>query len=347
MVSNLLNKIDQLNIELAGNCNLKCKMCTQASGREADFLSKLPVDLFYKAVDEALPLGLKYVTLGGSGEPTIYQGLDKLIRYLSDNNVETLMYTNAVALKEDKFRKYCESGLGVLKISAQGWDRESYKEWMSIDAYDKMRDKISRFQDIIAKNNYEILIQTNHLIHDSNMLEFQKDQYIKNWVEYLGIQAEIWIDHNWSGAYEQETIKRKDKYTDRKKRSCGRPLSNIIEIRAGGLNGKHGAVVPCPNVLGVDSLAVMGHLQDSSLMEIVNGEMMNSLRESHVNETFDTEYCKNCDQLLDIPESLVWTNIEERNYGESRVSGMKLVLDQQIVENKKVNSAIDINTKFA
>ena len=60
-------------------------------------------------------------------------------------------------------------------------------------------------------------------------------------------------------------------------------------------------------------------------MEILNGSKMNSLREEHINETFNTEYCKNCDQLLDIPESLVWTNIKDRKYGESRISGMKLV----------------------
>ena len=90
----MIEKIEQLNIEVAGNCNLRCKMCPQADGREESFLSKLPLDLFYKAVDEALPLGLKYVNIGGGGEPTIYRDLDKLIRYLTDNNVETLMYTN-------------------------------------------------------------------------------------------------------------------------------------------------------------------------------------------------------------------------------------------------------------
>ena len=69
----MIEKIEQLNIEVAGNCNLRCKMCPQASGREESFLSKLPLDLFYKAVDEALPLGLKYVNIGGGGEPTIYR----------------------------------------------------------------------------------------------------------------------------------------------------------------------------------------------------------------------------------------------------------------------------------
>ena len=30
-------------------------------------------------------------------------------------------------------------------------------------------------------------------------------------------------------------------------------------------------------------------------------------------------YCANCDQLYNIPESLVWTNIGGRKYGQSKV----------------------------
>ena len=73
-----INKIEQLSIELAGGCNLACPMCPQAIGRENEFLGVLPFELFKKAVDEALPLGLKYVNLGGSGEPLLYKKLNEV-----------------------------------------------------------------------------------------------------------------------------------------------------------------------------------------------------------------------------------------------------------------------------
>ena len=39
------------------------------------------------------------------------------------------------------------------------------------------------------------------------------------------------------------------------KRSCGRPFAPYLNVRAGGLDGKHGAVVPC---------YVLGRLQSSA-----------------------------------------------------------------------------------
>jgi hypothetical protein len=46
-----------------------------------------------------------------------------------------------------------------------------------------------------------------------------------------------------------------------------------------------------------------------------------SSRKNHIEKNFnDIEYCKNCDHLIDYPESLVWTNIADRKYGTSRIS---------------------------
>jgi uncharacterized protein YpuA (DUF1002 family) len=73
----------------------------------------------------------------------------------------------------------------------------------------------------------------------------------------------------------------------------------------------------------MDSKAVMGHTEDTPLLDIVNGEKFQHLRDVHLREAFDeVDYCKNCDQLLEVEESLVWTNIPNRSYGESRISGI-------------------------
>ena len=137
------------------------------------------------------------------------------------------------------------------------------------------------------------------------------------------MKAEIWLTHNWAGQYGNDGVRRDVTFKDRPRRSCGRPMGSVVEIRAGGLGDKHGAVVPCPYVLGEDSIAVMGHTEDTPLIDIVNGEKMLALRDAHYRGDFDSvPYCRNCDQLLEIQESLVWTNIEGRAYGPSRVSGI-------------------------
>lgn len=70
-----LSEIKQINLEMAGGCNLRCPMCPQSSGREKDFMKRLPLEAFRKIIDQAIPLGLKYVTLNGSGEPLLHTGL--------------------------------------------------------------------------------------------------------------------------------------------------------------------------------------------------------------------------------------------------------------------------------
>lgn len=316
-----VHEIKQISLEMAGGCNLKCPMCPQSTGREKDFLRKLPLEEFRKIIDQAVPLGLKYVILSGSGEPLLHKGLEDAIAYLTDRDIATLIYTNGIRLTPERFESLCQAGLTVCKVSCQGWDRESYAQWMSIDAYDEVRANLRVCVERVKDTSSRTLLQTNHLIHDYDRLDFERDMYLKNWVQYLGVKAEIWLAHNWAGQYGNNGANRERTFGGRSRRSCGRPFAPVMEIRAGGLGGQYGAVVPCPYVLGMDSKAVLGHTQDTPLLDILNGEKMQALRSAHLRGDFDSvDYCRNCDQLLDVQESLVWTNLDGRTYGTSRIS---------------------------
>ena len=314
-------EIRQISLEMAGGCNLRCPMCPQSTGREKEFLSRLPLEEFRKIIDQAVPVGLKYVILSGSGEPLLHTGLEDAVRYLTERGISSLIYTNGTRLTPERFENLCQAGLSVCKVSCMGWDRESYAKWMSVDAFDQVRASLKACVQILHEKGYPTLLQTNHLIHDYDKRDYEQAMYLENWVNYLGVKAEIWLTHNWAGQYGNDGVKRDEIFKGAVRRSCGRPLAPVIEIRAGGLDGRKGAVVPCPYVLGMDSKAVLGHTSDTPLMDVVNGEKMQALRKAHLEGDFDAfEYCRNCDQLLDIKESLVWTNIDGRVYGTSRIS---------------------------
>ena len=73
-------------------------------------------------------------------------------------------------------------------------------------------------------------------------------------------------------------------------------------------------------VLGNDASATLGHLDDQTIEEVYNGEKYQELRKAHEEERFDDiPYCKDCDQLYHVPESLVWTNMKNRKYKQSKV----------------------------
>lgn len=330
-----IRNIRQVNIELVGSCNLKCPMCPQSGpGREKAFKKVMRFEVFKKIIDESIPFGLEFVNIGGSGEPTLSKHLVRSVRYLHERNIKSLIYTNGIRLDAALFEELCESGLSVLKISCQGWDRDSYSHWMSIDAYDEMRAKIRSFKKILdCSSGFKTMLQTNHLIQDYSQAEYQKEMYLTNWVNYLGCYAEIWRAHNWSGLYNESKISR-IKISEniplknqQLKRSCGRPLSEVLEIRAGGSDGHSAAVVPCPNVLGRDSAAVLGHVDNNDVYSVFNGERYKDLRRAHLEGDFDRiDYCRDCDHLVSFPDALVWTNIPGRTYGESRVSGIPYVM---------------------
>ena len=105
------------------------------------------------------------------------------------------------------------------------------------------------------------------------------------------------------------------------KHSCGRPFSPLLQVRAGGTQGRSGAVVACCIVLGKGSLAVLGHPDNQTISEVLEGPKFSELRSAHTKQNFsDISYCANCDQLYVIPHALVWTDIEGREYGQSKIS---------------------------
>jgi hypothetical protein len=186
---------------------------------------------------------------------------------------------------------------------------------MSKDAFDLVRNNVKEFKRINEEFGRKTEITLYHLITDINNIEQEIELYKKNWVEYCGIDAEIWTMHNWGGLYEDIPYSRPVKT----KRSCGRPNAPYLTVRAGGLEGHNAAVVPCCFVLGQDSKAVLGHLDNQSIKEIIEGDAYSDLRKKHAEKDFDKiDYCKNCDQLYDSPESLVWTNIPGKEYGQSK-----------------------------
>lgn len=312
--------IRQLDLELNGGCNYKCQMCPQAEGREKPFLRKLPLDVLKKMVDDALQYGLESVSLHGSGEPTLNADMPDMVAYVKSRGVKCISFTNGLKLDEALSRKLIEAGIDVLRISAIGYDAESYHKWMSKDSFLQVRDNVRRFVELNRELGGKSEVHLYHLVTDVNRRDDEVAAYRTNWVDYTGAMAEVWLMHNWSGGYDSPY--HRDEMTPvRVKRSCGRPFSPLLQVRAGGLDGHHGGVVACCMVLGKDSQAVLGHLDTQSIAEVVGGPAYEELRRAHTEGRFDDiPYCKDCDQLYDLPEALVWTNIPGRQYGQSKVA---------------------------
>lgn len=314
-------EIKQLDLELNGGCNYACPMCPQADGRERGFLKKLPFDLFTRIVDDAAQYGLDTVSLHGSGEPTLNRDMPKFVKYVKDKGLRCMSFTNGLRLDSVMSRGLIESGIDVLRISCIGYDRASYAHWMSQDTFEQVRENVRRFVALNVELEGSTEVHLYHLVTDLADKDAEVDAYRRNWIDHTAALGEVWLMHNWAGSNIELGYHREAMVATRQtRRTCGRPFSPLLQVRAGGLDSHHGAVVACCMVLGKDSTAVLGHLDTETIRDVVEGAPYEALRAAHREGRFDDiSYCQGCDQLYDLPESLVWSNIPGRAYGQSKV----------------------------
>lgn len=306
--------VEVLDMELHGSCNYKCTFCPQSQGRERDFLKRVSMEVFEKTVDDAMQYGLKTVTLHGSGEPTLHREFPSYVQAVKSRGLTCISFTNGLKLTEKLSVQLVEAGIDILRLSCIGYDEETYTRSMVRGKYHVVRENAKRFCEIAKGTPTQM--HMNHLIIDNENIEHEVGMYKKNWGDYTGALQEIWLMHNWS---DSKKIEIGYERTSRVKRSCGRPNAPLLQVRAGGIGGHSAAVVACCMVLGKDSEAVLGHMSEQTISEIVSGEAYTELRRAHDAEDFDAiDYCKNCDQLYDTPEALVWCNIEGREYQQSK-----------------------------
>lgn len=296
--------IDRAVIEVNGGCNYKCGMCPQTEGREKDFLKKMSLDEFEKVVSEAAQYGLRVVNLEGSGEPTLNTDLPEYIKIVKKYGAQAVIFSNGYRM-QGQFMKDCvDAGLDYYRFSVIGYNREQYHKWMAIDAFDQIVEQAIAMQAYIKETNAKCTVGSYHLVNDVANKDFEVAQYQENFINKVSSSAEIWMMHNWSGVYQSVNFKRKGN-----KRTCGRPFSPDLTVRAGGNDGHRLSVAPCCQTLGRDSEAVLGNLDTESIADVWNGERYTWLRNMHKEQRFDeVSFCKNCDFLYEDPSVLVWTN---------------------------------------
>ena len=320
--------IEQLNMEIAGSCNFQCVTCPQAKingGREKEFRATKTLEEFRKVVDDAYqyrdPNKTFYVSLHGSGEPTLNRHLPEIIRYAkSKGNTYVSFLTHGNRLSPELSLRVIESGINEVTVSMIGYDREAYNKSMLGGNFEVVMGHVLAFQDILRTGKYpNTKINTRHLVLDSSKKDWEVEQYLKNIINPLGVEAEIWLPHNWAGSYapivsRSEMAKQKSLGL----KSCGRPRANYLEVRAGGINGHKLAVVACPIVLGRDSQGTLGHLDTQTIAEVVSSSLFENLRRFHDEGLFGGTFCEGCDYLYpDLKEVLAWTNKSGRKVGQS------------------------------
>jgi radical SAM protein with 4Fe4S-binding SPASM domain len=301
-------KLQIIVLEVFGGCNYTCSMCPQSHpGRGKNFTRKMRIEEFEKILDKVVPkYGKPLINLEGSGEPTMATDLDKFVAAVKSRGLKCFMFCNGARLNGEFMQRVIDAGIDFIRFSMIGYNREKYKKWMNIDNFELILSNLLETKKYVDKVKSKCELSTYHLITDNNNIQFEVKQYKENIVNVSGCLAYIWKMHNWSGNYDNPNPRIK---TNRK--SCGRPFAPELTIRAGGDEGRTGAVVPCCQTMGPpnEGKSVLGHLDNETFEEVYFGEKYENLRKAHEDKDFDRiDYCKDCDFLYQDPEILIWSN---------------------------------------
>jgi len=305
-------KIDRAVIEINGGCNYTCQMCPQTNpdgthgARGKNWLKKMSLTEFEDNVAQCAEAGLNVVNLDGSGEVTLNRNLPEYIKIVKKYGAKAFMFSNGMRMSDAFMRETVDAGCDFFRFSIIGYNAELYGKWMNSPYFSKVIKNLHEMQEYVTKTGSDCVVATYHLVLDNDNIDYEVEQYRKI-VEGAGVSTEIWKMHNWSGVYEPEYAR------EGKLKTCGRPFSPDVVIRAGGIDGNRGAIHPCCQVLGRDDEAVLGHMSTNTLEEIWYDEPYNQLRKQHEMGDFP-DFCKGCDFLIDDPEVLVYTNHDRKNY---------------------------------
>ena len=124
------------DIFLNSACNNKCPYCTYARYKQR-CSTYMTFEAFKDNINILLANGVKGVILTGGGEPTISPDFDKITNFLEQNSIPYGINTNFNVFKAIK--------PNYLKISLDGYDRESYQKARGVDKYNTVIENIKRY----------------------------------------------------------------------------------------------------------------------------------------------------------------------------------------------------------
>lgn len=114
-------------VGLTNVCNHACIFCHSCHTRLRHYNEHnfAPTDMVVSTIEEAARLGLKAVSLVGTGEPTLHPDFSKIVRKIRAMGVEVGLFTNGSRLDEDMIQTIVDTHT-FLRLSCSAGNREDH-----------------------------------------------------------------------------------------------------------------------------------------------------------------------------------------------------------------------------
>lgn len=243
-------------------------------------------DLFVRVADQVASFAYDvYLYLGG--ESLLHPDLARMIRYLDERSVKTILHTNAALLDEQKAAELLDAGLDILSFSLDGYTPEAYERIRRGACYSSVIENIRRCLALKKEQGY-----STHMVIQSISVEGQVEPEVRKAFrrQFDGLPVDEFVDipaHNWGGKVAAANRSRphpRGRYVP-----CARPWCTLCVLW-------DGTIVPC--CADFTGQYALGDANHESIIDVWNGERMRNLRRTLADGRYrEIELCRDCDVL--------------------------------------------------
>ncbi|MFH0835810.1 MAG: radical SAM protein [Candidatus Micrarchaeota archaeon] len=275
------NKPVSLLVESTNYCNLRCITCPREDMTRAK--GSMNFKLFKKIIDESLfiySVGLHYM-----GEPLMNKDIFKFIDYAKQKGVNHVyLSTNVTILNEERSNRLLDTPIDAVILSLDGASKRTYERVRRNAKFEESVRNVEKFLELREKSErkphvYLQVIKTNETLKE--MQEFRE--------RWSGYDVEITCKNfcTWANQLKNaEKISKKENWYH--PGGVPWPCASLWE---GLVVNWDGSVVPC--CYDFNSTAVIGDLKKQSVLEVWNGEPIQKIRKSQI-ENKPIPLCAGC-----------------------------------------------------
>ncbi len=273
-------------IETCNNCNARCTMCPkgQAGTKGMQIMEDAVFDKIVKEL-EGYCDWIEMICLNSDGEPLLDKKIALRIKKLKDIGIRHInISTNAQLLTKDKIEELLESGLDDLRISIDGFTKETYEKVRQGLNYDIVKANTLNMLQMrnLAKSSMKIRIRMVELEENAD----EREDFLKFWQSKAGEEDKIQLMpmHTWSGKIADEEKRKIDFYADK-------PCVSVFSSFTINYDGK---VQLCDS--DIEQQEIVGDIREQSIRDIWQGGKMEQIRGWHADEKRNNiPICQGCD----------------------------------------------------
>ncbi|MDR3705466.1 MAG: radical SAM protein [Paludibacteraceae bacterium] len=150
--------------EITLKCNMNCLHCGSRAGRAREH--ELSLDEAFLVADQLIALGCKQISFIG-GEVFLYDGWEKIVRKLTDNNVTANIITNGFLFGDKQVEEVKYSRIANVAISIDGMEENHNRIRNNSKSFSQVKKTIDRL------NAENIPIGVNTTLLDSNISDLE------------------------------------------------------------------------------------------------------------------------------------------------------------------------------